>query len=157
MIEYLDEFYERVRSGELILADCSEQITRNKDCCLEAIKYNSSNFLFVDKGLKQDKDCCLEAIKHNHLNFRFVDKGLKQDDKFIILALKVNPNVANELDTTTLNRILKKVIVRLNNVEKDVEKYKKHEEYRREQDNEEINRRFSKIVDEYGYDNPKEY
>ena len=132
MIEYLDEFYERVRSGELILADCSEQITRNKDCCLEAIKYNSSNFCFVDKGFKQN-------------------------DAFIISALKVNPHVANELDTTTLNRILKKVIVRLNNAEKDVKKYKRIEEIRIERDREKTRREFSKIVDEYGYDNPKDY
>ncbi len=132
MIEYLDEFYERVRDGGLILADCTEQITRNKDCCLEAIRYNSANFCFVDRGFKQN-------------------------DMFIMSALKVNPHVANELDTTTLNRILKKVIVRLINAEKGIERYKKIEESRRERDREETSREFSKIVDEYGYDNPEDY
>jgi len=132
MIEYLDDFYARVRSGELVFADCSEHITRNIDCCLEAIKYNSSNFYFVDKGFKQN-------------------------DGFIISALKVNPHVADELDTETLSRVLKKVIVRLNNAEKDVDRYKKIDEVRTERDREETRRGFSKIVDEYGYDNPKEF
>ena len=72
----------------LKLQVASEELKRDRDFVLEAVKQNCNAIKYASEELKNDREIVLEAVKQNSRVLKYISEKLRNDRKFILEVVK---------------------------------------------------------------------
>lgn len=76
--------------GDIYISNFDENIRKDKEIVLIAVKANGTALEFVDKSMQDDKEVVLTAVKKRGNALKFASKRLKKDEEVVFAAVKNN-------------------------------------------------------------------